>query len=540
VNLRLSLRRSLLLAFALSLAMVLVFQSLARVFIELPALYAQEHAGDVHAVEQVRRAFALNLAHLQAVTEDNAHWLGAYKFMGMEKDGVDYNRFAEVEYGHADSMHVIPRVNGYAYFRPDGEVFFESTYDLRDQSEGPSLPLSLNSLRKLLPSDRPGAVAGGFVDSALGPLQLVIAGITDDAATLQPNGYMVIWRKFDELFLQEFVEPLGANIRLSSLDATESRVQQLLRDRQGVLPRDAQGNTHWLIEDITGQPLLLVSQATRPRVFNDSLLSASSVVGFSSSALLLALLSLFVTRSVIRPIVDTSVFIEAVTNSNDFSRRLSIHRDDEVGVVVHRFNDLLARVESQEEALKLQNAQLEEMADRDALTGLHNRRVFERALARNWSMCLRSGSRLTCMMLDVDCFKSYNDHYGHPAGDDALQQIVRVLEGHAQRAGDCLCRYGGEEFVVLLPETDAEAATKLAARMVADVANLALPHAHSDCAEVITMSAGVATVTPRQCLGPDSLVNRADQALYEAKHAGRNRVVRANSEKTKKVSLLDP
>jgi diguanylate cyclase (GGDEF)-like protein/PAS domain S-box-containing protein len=159
----------------------------------------------------------------------------------------------------------------------------------------------------------------------------------------------------------------------------------------------------------------------------------------------------------------------------------------------------------------------------DSLTGLPNRRFFDNALRVEFSRYQRSGVPLSLILLDVDHFKNYNDHYGHPAGDDCLRQLARTLKAVVEREADIVARYGGEEFVVILSDTSRQGALALAARIRAAVSELALPHARSDVSEFVTISLGIATAADHPLNDGNQLVSLADQAMYRAKMKGRNR-----------------
>lgn len=182
---------------------------------------------------------------------------------------------------------------------------------------------------------------------------------------------------------------------------------------------------------------------------------------------------------------------------------------------------LKARVRSHL-ALKRKNDQLAKLACTDPLTGIANRRQFDSVLEREWLRAQRDNTPLSVIMIDVDFFKRYNDHYGHIAGDHCLRQVALALEGALNRPGDLLARYGGEEFVALLPETDMIKAITVAERMRAAVNLLALEHADSSASDCVSVSLGGATALPGQQLKVEELLPRADEQLYLAKQAGRN------------------
>lgn len=185
---------------------------------------------------------------------------------------------------------------------------------------------------------------------------------------------------------------------------------------------------------------------------------------------------------------------------------------------------LLARVRTQLR-IKSMADELRRMATTDGLTGLVNRRHFDELMQREWQRCARSGAPIALLMADVDHFKRYNDHYGHPAGDACLQSVAKALEAAARRPADRVGRLGGEEFAVLLPDTDLSGAQGVAEHAVQLVRDLMLPHVGSLTAEHVSISVGVAVCTPRNLTQSDapSLYRAADNALYRAKAGGRNR-----------------
>ncbi|MFZ4480743.1 MAG: diguanylate cyclase, partial [Rhodoferax sp.] len=163
------------------------------------------------------------------------------------------------------------------------------------------------------------------------------------------------------------------------------------------------------------------------------------------------------------------------------------------------------------------------LATRDELTGLANRRRLNETLASEWARSTRSGQPLALVMIDIDHFKRYNDHYGHQAGDECLRRVALTLQGGAQRAGDLAARYGGEEFLLILPDTDGTTAHGLADTLRQAVESLGLPHAHS-ASGTVTISVGVAALTDSCYKDAASLLSAADAALYRAKNGGRNQV----------------
>ena len=178
-------------------------------------------------------------------------------------------------------------------------------------------------------------------------------------------------------------------------------------------------------------------------------------------------------------------------------------------------------VEERTRALEQANRKLELLSNTDGLTGIANRRSFDRLLYEEWNRAQRSGSSLALVMLDVDNFNQYNDHYGHLAGDDCLRMLAQALLRAGRRAGELAARYGGEEFAVLLPDTGLHDALEAAERIRQEVWSLALSHVQA-FPGIVTFSLGVASMLPSAQHRPEELVRQADAALYHAKAAGRN------------------
>ena len=219
------------------------------------------------------------------------------------------------------------------------------------------------------------------------------------------------------------------------------------------------------------------------------------------------------------------IFITAQGGEADEVRGLQLGAVD---FIAKPINPVIVRARVQTHlTLKLQSDLLRSMALFDGLTGVPNRRKFDEQLLRDWRQSQREQTALSVILIDVDHFKRYNDHYGHQAGDAALQAVARVLDGTLKRPHDLLARYGGEEFVGVLPNTGLSEAVELAERMQAGVRALNLEHSGSPEAQVVTISLGVAAVVARSDLAPQALVEAADQQLYAAKQAGRARVCAA-------------
>ncbi len=177
--------------------------------------------------------------------------------------------------------------------------------------------------------------------------------------------------------------------------------------------------------------------------------------------------------------------------------------------------------------LKRQSDQLRSWVYVDRLTGVYNRRFFDDRLKSEWGRAARNRTPLSLLMLDVDYFKRYNDHYGHQAGDMCLRCVATAIQEKLQRPGDHVARYGGEEFACILPDTDLAAATHVAQAIRANVFAARMPHLASDLAPVVTVSVSVCTKLAVQAGTAHDLLCQADVQLFAAKRGGRNAVCAA-------------
>ena len=181
-------------------------------------------------------------------------------------------------------------------------------------------------------------------------------------------------------------------------------------------------------------------------------------------------------------------------------------------------------LEESQAQLARANRNLRKLSSHDSLTGIANRRTFDETLKREWKSALRSETPLSLVMLDIDFFKLYNDHYGHQGGDDCLRKVAKGLDSAMHRETDFLARYGGEEFSAVLPNTDLGGALKVAEEMRQAVKALRIEHTKSKVSDIVSVSLGVSTAVPHLGSEPETLIAAADQALYKAKEDGRDRV----------------
>lgn len=242
------------------------------------------------------------------------------------------------------------------------------------------------------------------------------------------------------------------------------------------------------------------------------------------------LIGSYLRRTVVAPVSRLVEHAEQVAAGN-YAARTEIHSQNELDALAAGFNEMSAAIardiaarEHAEAELRAAKDKLEALAHLDGLTNLPNRRQFDDRLAKEWRRMQRERQELALLMMDIDYFKGYNDHYGHGGGDECLKQVAAALAGALVRPGDLIARYGGEEFAAILPATDLEGALQVAEHLRGAIEALTLPHERSQVAPHVTVSIGCACIVPAPDKSPAALLESADRMLYQAKTQGRNQV----------------
>ncbi len=227
--------------------------------------------------------------------------------------------------------------------------------------------------------------------------------------------------------------------------------------------------------------------------------------------------------------VDHEADYRALTKDGDYVWirdvvHVARNENGEVEALIGFMFDISERKKSEQELIKLQK-ELETLSYQDGLTGVANRRMLDSILDVEWLNARRNRQPLSVLLLDIDYFKQYNDQYGHLQGDDCLKLVAQALDAVATRPRDFLARFGGEEFVLVLPETDEKAARAVADRCRQAILKLQIPHSASEVSQLVSISVGLASIIPDHEDDMASFLDSVDRKLYKAKLEGRNRVV---------------
>jgi diguanylate cyclase (GGDEF)-like protein len=277
---------------------------------------------------------------------------------------------------------------------------------------------------------------------------------------------------------------------------------------------------HHLIEDYVAQLGFVTNETEK----NITLQVASSVVEMKKQTQLIRFILIggvvFLLVVVVlfqqRVLKRISIFNQIVRNkSQGFEYQTMLDGNDEITDLAEAFKEFT-------QIIDIQKQKLEQLSMLDGLTGIANRRALDIRLKHDVELSARQKSSVAILLMDIDCFKLYNDNYGHSAGDQCLKDVSTLINDSLQRDSDFFARYGGEEFVCVLPNTDPKGAMEIATHILEQMKHVALPHKYSNVADYVTMSIGIANSQPEHLLTPQAIIKQADSALYDAKKTGKN------------------
>ncbi|MDX1692990.1 MAG: diguanylate cyclase, partial [Ketobacteraceae bacterium] len=278
--------------------------------------------------------------------------------------------------------------------------------------------------------------------------------------------------------------------------------------------------TYWMLLMVSGDAYHLYTSSILAMVMGGLTLTRIGFIGALATAVIYILASVY-TQYAINGLDKAAVYylllgLWAVMFCvvSAFSYEKSNRKEFLQRILIQRKNN----------QLKKANERLKNLVDVDALTGISNRRHFDRVLDEEWRRAKRRHYPLALLMVDIDFFKAYNDGFGHIKGDKCLRKVAQNLLSQARRPGDLVARYGGEEFSVILPALDRDEALSVAENFCQKIAEMGIPHPDSDIADCVTVSIGVAVEVPDEHNERGDLLKQADDALYLAKKRGRNRV----------------
>lgn len=508
-----------------------------RYWIVLPKLRELEAQSDHKDLRRVLLAIDAKKIQLVSLAYQNAIWDGMYDFIKTPEGsafGSSNPQSAHYKALFFDNTFPLDtlinlNIDIVALLDSRNKVLEQRVIDQR-QDALIDKPIPLDALAPFLidltkVSPRAPIFDSGFVQTEDGPLVFAVASVMRSDSNSDASGNLLFATYFDEELRNEIEENAQTPIAFSPVTAADKSLPNTTIDSAY---RDENDKLTWLVRDNNDNAIVKLTLSLPKRNFALDLWGLPLAVSFITGLLgAIGVLALF-QRQLVRPLLAIGEYLQTVRKSNDYTLSLDSKLRNELGELSRDIDALVQHVYVQQQQLQAQTREMQALSFQDGLTGLSNRRRFDQALTDDWARAQRSHTPLALIMLDVDYFKNYNDHYGHQRGDEALKLLASIIRRVVVRQSDIATRYGGEEFAILLPDTSEANASKIAERIQTELASAALPHDYSAVSRIVTLSMGIAAIAPTPAQSSRELVHRADSALYAAKGSGRNRIVLAS------------
>lgn len=485
---------------------------LAREMILNPRLLEIEHHNDLQDISRFRESLNRYQQNLEDRVKRILTVAGFLEAIGKD---VQWQPF----------LQELARIGGYEeldYFilsDNSGENSVLRTAELADKYQHPPAAGAMNEIIKhILPrleGHAGAAISGRFLSKSDGPL-VYAATRTQWSNSRLPTIYIAIRR-----LNRDLIHQLNQQLGLAASITSEAELNNALARYNVPLDMRTQDNTlYTYIKGDAGDAIAPLRFETGPRAFDDKIFSPTFLAAMGFAVIAWFVVLLLMRRSIIAPIRDLATQMRLIRQNNNYSQELKVSLGGEFDQLVKECNELLTHVDGH-------TRQLETFSYKDALTGLGNRRLFQERLDYQWRLARRNSLTISAVVFDLDYFKQYNDNYGHTEGDNVLREFAQVLERNFTRDTDVIARTGGEEFIVLLLDVQEQDAFNLADNTLSQLRRRGLPHSASgDDAKVVTASGGVASILPSDQQSAETLIRQADAALYRAKNAGRDQVMR--------------
>nr|WP_320011844.1 diguanylate cyclase [uncultured Desulfobulbus sp.] len=495
-------------------------------FLELESREASEN------LQRIRYAIEREIIHLDRLCRDWAIWDESYDFIQTRSQ-------AYIESNLGDSTLESDHLNLLLFCRLDGSIVWGSSLQ-NDQR----LPFPFFKAQKLS-LDHPlfhflqegsQQSSSGIIDSPFGPLLFSTQTILRSGSSGPGIGYLIMARLLDEPAVKTLKEqtripfqiryPIAETTQLcGSIDhGFQLKTQQLsfIELNNGKYIQSCFG-----YPDISGKPIFGIEYLFPREITRKGIASMgyAAALVIALGICIIFLLNLTLQKVITQPLKMLTDYAQAIEQEKDFSRRINMHRTDEIGRLAQSIDTMVETIGEQTNELQLANEQLILLTVQDGLTSIANRRMFDSYLNKEWRRAQREQTPLSLVLLDVDFFKRYNDTYGHQQGDRCLIAIAETMQKHIRRPADLAARYGGEEFALILPITENQGAYKLAEGLRQGVQALQIEHRASEVSAYVSISLGVSTIIPQakeEKFSLHGLIEQADQHLYQAKQRGRN------------------
>ncbi len=519
------------LALALCSLCILAILIGQRAYVTLPEMRLLQQQADWSEVERAAKAIAQQVRDVGRIAYDYGAWDDTLAYTATPKDSYIKSNFIKETLENNSIAAVL-------IYNAEGDLLWSSGYDadegvmvepgrfLRDETLDSGLfIISSDQFRR---AKRPVRVSG-IIDGKRDPLIYAAVSIVRSVPDQDFGGTLVMVRRLNQTLLDDIrnftrlvfhlysKSDIAANARLGSLTSGLP-----VADNDTNVRREHAGY-RWL-RDTGGAPNYLLEVELKPPLFSDILIDHVTIWVCVLLGLTIVMLRLVLRAVIVKPIVALSLHLRTIRETANYGLRVASSGNDEIGQLKKESNSLVHYVELQENYLRDLNQTLMTHAMEDGLTSIANRRHFDTKFELHWRAYQQLHKAIYILLVDVDNFKAYNDTHGHPRGDEVLRKVADTLHIHVRKNTDTVARYGGDEFAVILTDTNDNGANVTANKLLNAVRALNIAHAGLPESGRVTVSIGCAGLVPADN-DHDRLIQLADEALYQAKHNGKDQVV---------------
>lgn len=525
-----SLRLKLFLLFALLLIGFSSVHLLIRYAWTIPQFIELEVENDKKDIRKLGSAFSRIQSEMQRLIYDNAVWDEMIRVI-KERDLA----FLEENYHIPESLASL-NLNGMHFYDASGEPVSHFALENNGSVILDSVFQTASSTQKRqflivkepeLPAAKVLGFKSGIIQGKQHPVLFVSGSIVPSTGVGDVVGTMLVWTYLDEKVSQQLSDLMQRQITLFEYSALPQGKSVIPFDKYQDYPqiRSSEQKIYISFNDVNGKASIVMAYAKPKRMFDDKLIEYSMGIALLCSILILALIYFLINKMVIIPLTSLRETVVKVIDQGNYSQATNIQRQDEIGRLASLIDGLFATVNSQQTILVEANKKLQKLSDTDELTNIANRRSLMHFLEMIEQQRELSLFPVSMIMLDIDHFKTYNDFYGHQAGDTVICQVAEVLSKNTRSNMDLVARYGGEEFTIVLTQISKEEALLVANKLKQAIFDLKISHQRSQTAEFISASLGLTSCEQADDFDIEQLFRVADSALYEAKEAGRNSVI---------------
>jgi len=521
--------------FIIIIIAVMVTSSACIVLVHRYILYGNYVDLELQSAEKnlnrVTMALERELNQLNNICIDWASWDDAYAFVRTRDIGfIKKNLGAEAfKTGIFDFFCIIDKENRIMFIKRISHEAASKESPISDTDEK-----SRNRIIYFF-KNRPVTTESitGSVSTRFGILLLSANPILTSKGEGNIAGYVIMGKYLTESALSDIKKQTGVDFDLINLSDSRNLMEysfQIKHMSDGAINEIFISEKEFITaismnNNVYGNPAYLIKSKFKRNLSEQgsAVINTSLLVIFSCLILLIIIIWFLIKNLIIKPVDQLEYQVKSIEDDR-YSSSMIITGDDELGHLSKAIDTMAATITSKNRELIEVNRHLELISITDGLTGLYNRRHFDERIKNEWERGLRSGETLSVIMCDVDFFKKYNDIYGHQAGDECLKRVAIALKGSVHRSIDEIYRYGGEEFIILLPNTSTSGVVCIAEELLNSVFNMKIAHSGSPDYGFVTVSLGAASMIPKTMESFTGLVSHADAALYESKKRGRNRI----------------